>query len=167
MDSSKKNKSRKEREMELRWERIQEGKEEIIIRAYKMTKSLEKFIHDFKQYSMELYGKKEDCEYRIPIRNVYYIEVIDGKCFLYEKEEFYESQQSLKEFESRLKNFGFVRISKSCILNCRKLKGVKADKNHRMKVFLLNGECLIVNRTYLASVKEMLKKLSEEGENPL
>lgn len=153
--------------MELRWERIQEGKEEIVIRAYKMTRHLEGLIQHLKQYSIELYGKKGDCQYRLSIGDIYYMEVVDGKLFLYEREDVYESQQSLKELESHLKKFGFVRISKSCILNCRKLKYVKADKNHRMKVFLLNGECLIVNRTYLANVKAMLKRLSEEGEKVL
>ncbi|HIS61787.1 MAG TPA: LytTR family transcriptional regulator DNA-binding domain-containing protein [Candidatus Scybalomonas excrementigallinarum] len=147
--------------MRLRLEQNNEGTEEVVIRYETMIEKLKGFIGYIKQYTTELQGKKKGELYRIETKEIYYIESVDGKSFLYGEEEVYETDRTLKQLEKQLEALGFVRISKSCILNCRKLVRVKAEENHRMRVFLENEESLIVNRTYLGHLKEALKQLSE------
>ena len=61
----------------------------------------------------------------------------------------------LYEVESNL-DFRFFRCSKSMICNLRKIKSVKAESNARMRAELLNGEVIVITRSY---VKELKKKL--------
>lgn len=62
------------------------------------------------------------------------------------------------ELEESLSSAGFVRISKSTILNIEYLKGVKTLANSKLKAMLTNGESVCVTRKYLKTIKEELLK---------
>lgn len=51
---------------------------------------------------------------------------------------------------------GFVRVSKSTILNIERLKGVKTLVNSRLEAILSNGESICVTRKYLKDIREAL-----------
>ena len=55
-----------------------------------------------------------------------------------------------------LAHTGFVRVSKSMILNIEKLKGIKTLVNSRLEAILLNGESICVSRKYLKDIREAL-----------
>ena len=57
-----------------------------------------------------------------------------------------------------LKEAGFVRVSKSTILNIGVLKGVKRLVNSKLEAVLLNGESVCVTRKYLKDIKEALQE---------
>lgn len=87
-------------------------------------------------------------------QQVYYIESVDEKCFVYGKKDVYSSDMKLYEMEERLKNTSFVRISKSCLLNIDWLDSVKVLMNGKMEALLQNGERLIINRHYVPAFKQ-------------
>ena len=51
---------------------------------------------------------------------------------------------------------GFVRVSKSIILNIEILKGVKSLVNSRLEAILSNGERICVTRKYLKDIRGAL-----------
>lgn len=87
--------------------------------------------------------------------NIYYIESVDKRSYVYTKENCYETKSRLYELEEVL-SASFFRCSKAMIINIRKIKSVKGELNGRMNAELLNGEQIVISRAY---VKELKKKL--------
>jgi DNA-binding LytR/AlgR family response regulator len=56
-------------------------------------------------------------------------------------------------------NAGFVRISKSSIVNFYKIKRLQGDLNMRTLIHLKNDECLVMNRGYRADFYKALEKI--------
>ena len=137
-------------------ERIQET--EIIINCAYMDKRLQKLTDYIRQYSFSLEGESEGKLYQLPIEEIYYIESVDSKTFLYDHERTYSSRQTLTILEEKLKNMTFVRISKSCLLNVSYLKCVAPYANHRLRAELRSGEQLIISRNYVEALKNKLRK---------
>ena len=95
--------------------------------------------------------------YNIPIVDVYYIESVDDKTFLYLEKETYESRKRLYELEKITDSFHFVRISKSVVVNLMKVDSIKPALNGRFLCKLKNGEDVIISRKYVQVLKEKLK----------
>ncbi len=96
-------------------------------------------------------GKKIPCR----ISLIYYVESVDDKCFAYTKDGCFEVKNRLYELE-QIFDFRFIRISKSMICNLRKIKSVKADGNSRLVATLLNGEEVVISRSYVKDIKKRL-----------
>lgn len=50
----------------------------------------------------------------------------------------------------------FIRISKQCIINLKKVRSLKADVNRKIRVTLQNGERIIVSRMYSDELRKRL-----------
>ncbi|MFT4145372.1 MAG: LytTR family DNA-binding domain-containing protein [Mobilitalea sp.] len=97
--------------------------------------------------------------FSISITNIYYIESVERKTFIYTKNEIYISDKKLYELEQFLTGTSIVRVGKSCLMNMDMLYSIKQLLNSQLEATLSNGEKLIVARTYIKSIK---KKLMEE-----
>lgn len=86
---------------------------------------------------------------------IYYTESIDKKTFVYTKDKCYGTRLRLYELEESL-SANFFRCSKSLIVNIRKIRSVKSELNGRMVAVLLNGEQLVINRSYVKDLKRKL-----------
>ena len=104
--------------------------------------------------NFRLKGRIDDKTYILQIASVFYIESVDEHTFIYCKDKVYETDQKLYQIEEVMPKADFVRISKNCILNIRKLNSVRPLLNGKMEVTLTNGEVQIVNRHYLKDFKE-------------
>lgn len=93
---------------------------------------------------------------RIPLADIYYIEVVDNKTFIYSKDKLYESKQKLYELEKYLENTDLLRISKSVIVNLSKIGSLVPALNGRFEVVLVNEEKLIISRQYVSGLKKRL-----------
>ena len=87
--------------------------------------------------------------------DVFYIEAVDNKTFLYCKHEVYESKQKLYELEE-LAMSDFLRISKSVIVNLSKIKSLSPSLSGRLEAVLMNGEKVIISRQYVNELKKSL-----------
>ena len=86
---------------------------------------------------------------------IYYTESIDKKTFVYTKDMCYGTKLRLYELEESL-SANFFRCSKSLIVNIRKIRSVKSELNGRMVAELLNGEQLVISRSYVKDLKRKL-----------
>ena len=87
---------------------------------------------------------------------IYYIESVDKRSFVYTKAGCYETKHRLYELEELL-DTRFLRCAKAMIINIRKIRSVKSELNGRMRAELLNGEQIIISRGYVKELKERLE----------
>lgn len=90
--------------------------------------------------------------------DIYYIESVDKHTFIYCETEVYRTELRLYQLLEMLSPAGFVKISKSCILNIDVLDSVRPLLNSRMEATLKNGERLNVTRKYLTDIKRKLQE---------
>jgi len=100
--------------------------------------------------------KKENEEYSVPVNDIYYMESVDKKGFIYTQSEVYQTPHRLLELEKKLSGEGFVRVSRSVIINVEKLKGIKNLPNSKLEAILTNDERICVNRNYLNDIRDVL-----------
>ena len=66
--------------------------------------------------------------------------------------------QKLFELETMLFDHGFVRISKSIIVNVQHIETVSSSFNAKLRLHLANGSYIDVNRSYLKTFKVYMKE---------
>lgn len=129
--------------------------EQIIFRCREMTPELLQMIARFKAQE-GLVANLGTQIHRIRPSDIYYIEVVENKTFLYCREEVYEAKQKLYELEESLENSDLLRVSKSVMLNLSKIKCLSPALNGRFEAILDNGERVIISRQYVAGLKKRL-----------
>ena len=134
-----------------------EENEYVRIGCHKVDDRIDEITRFIKSRQGSLEGYSEGDMYNIPIADVYYIESVDDKTFLYLEKETYESRKRLYELEKITDSFHFVRISKSVVVNLMKVDSIKPALNGRFLCKLKNGEDVIISRKYVQMLKEKLK----------
>ena len=138
---------------------IQEGfvDTEILIKCAEITEEIRRMesllLHGFEQ---KLPGVKDGVTYLIDKKEVFYFESVDRQTFLYTANEVYEISLKLYEIENIMTDIGFIRNSKSQVLNIVNIESLRADFGGRMLVTMKNGEEVIVSRQYAKILKERL-----------
>lgn len=127
---------------------------EILIKCPKIDDRVLRLIEQLKQNEVILTGRKDDRTYSLVAKDLYYIESVDNKLFLYDQIEIFESDLKLYEFEQLVEGTSFIRISKNLIVNTSTIESVRALFNGRFEAILMNGEKVIVNRHYVKAFKE-------------
>lgn len=127
--------------------------EEVIIRCHRLTPELLNLMARLQPvepiiayYNAEIFRLNAD--------DIYYIESFEDKTFIYVKENMYESKQKLYELEKLLSNTECIRVSKSVILNLRKIRSLAPALNGRFEAKLDNGEKIIISRQYVSVLKK-------------
>lgn len=144
--------------MEIQIKKIpQTQQERITIECFELTPKFNMIVRYIKSLQGTLSGEIEDKIYEIGIQDIYYIEVVDDRTFLYTKGKVYLTRQKLYELEEALKEASFLRISKSVIVNLLKIKSLKPALNGRFSAELFNGESVIISRKYVPAFKEKIK----------
>ena len=106
--------------------------------------------------------KKDDLMLKILPNDIYYCEMVDRKCYLYLEKDVVSLDFSLKDFQTKYNNLGFVQINKVTLINIYKIDYIKADFNMKLKIFMVNGELVILNRAYKKSFMEFITKTRED-----
>lgn len=131
------------------------AQEEAVICAVELTEQVRTAAALLENGEQTIIGIKDGEKIPCPISKIYYVESVDEKSFAYLKEDCFELPYKLYELEQIL-GYRFFRCSKSMICNSRKIKSVKAVENAKMNATLLNGEMIVISRSY---VKELKKRL--------
>lgn len=99
----------------------------------------------------------ENREVLVGTSDIYYIESVDKKSFVYLVKDVYRCEMRLFQIEDMLIGLGFVKISKSVVLNINMLQSVRPLFNSRMEAVLINGEKLNISRKYLPDIRRVLE----------
>ena len=131
--------------------------EYLEIHCYKISDEVREIIAFVKSRQGQLTGTADDRQYEIAVSDVFYIESVDNKTFIYTKNKVYETRQKLYELEEILKEKRFLRVSKSTLLNLMKVSAIKPALNSRFTAELFSGEQVIITRKYVPELKKALK----------
>ena len=129
---------------------------EITISCSRLTPEIEKMLATLRILDWQLTASKGGETYLLDVSKVIYLESVDRKTFVYTEESVYESSLKLYELEQQLDERGFFRASKSCLVQLKYIRSLKADINRRIRVTLENGEQIIVSRQYAEGLKKKL-----------
>lgn len=119
---------------------------EIQISCSHLTPEIERILATLRILDKQLMAKKGEETYLLEVSRVIYLESVDRRTYVYTSEEVYESSLKLYELEQQLEEYGFFRVSKSCVLQLRYIRSLKADINRRIRITLENGEQIMVSR---------------------
>lgn len=130
----------------------------VTIEYPKLDTKTEYLIKKIKSLDFIISGNYNGKTFAVNISDIYYMETVERKTFLYTKDNIYMTDRKLYEFKEQLKGTAIIQISKSCLMNMDMLYSVKQLRNSQLEATLINGEKLIVARTYLKDIKNILKE---------
>ncbi len=131
--------------------------EVVEIHCHKISDEVKEIVAFVKSRQGQLTGTIDDIQFEIPVTEIFYIEAVDNKTFIYTKDKVYQTKHKLYELEELLKNKRFVRSSKSTLLNLMKISSIKPALNGRFTAVLYSGEETIISRKYVPELKKALK----------
>ena len=138
-----------------------EGKPLTVIVEYpEWSRSVENLVRKIGKLDASFVGKSDDSSVRIGISDIYYIENVERKLFIYTKSDVYRLEGSMSDVETNAADTGLVRISRTCIMNAEHLKEMKQIRNSHLEAVMDNDERLIVSRKYLPDIKAIFKRES-------
>ncbi len=133
-------------------------KEYIKIGCHKVDSNVKEIVNFIKSRQGSIDVKNGEMKYNIPIVDIFYVECVDDRTFIYLSGDCYETSHKLYELEEILNERRFIRISKSVIVNLLKIECVKPALNGRYLCHLKNGEDVIISRKYVPKFKEKLSR---------
>lgn len=140
-------------------ENINAEKTKVTIEYKEKDEQVSKLI-DFVEHLEEMENCFTACAggkvYSISTNDILYIESVDRKTFGYTVNEVYELEFKLYEIEERYKLMDYMRISKSCIVNLKKIHSLKPDFGGKILATMENNEKLYISRQYASVLKEKL-----------
>ena len=92
-------------------------------------------------------------------KEIYYLDYMERKLFAYTKDGVYRIMNTLSSCEEMLWNYGFIRVSKSNIVNIYKIRQLKPDLNMKVYATFDNGERICINRNYKKNFTEYLQRM--------
>ena len=144
--------------MQTKITRIDCDKPEMLeIYCHKISDEVREIIAFVKSRQGQLTGTADERQYEIAVSDVFYIESVDNRNFIYTKDKVYETRQKLYELEDMLIEKHFLRVSKSTLLNLMKVSSIKPALNSRFTAVLFSGEQIVITRKYVPELKKTLK----------
>ncbi|MCR4648991.1 MAG: LytTR family transcriptional regulator DNA-binding domain-containing protein [Lachnospiraceae bacterium] len=142
--------------MQVTFEKVDSPeKEEAIIRAQSNTDDIKAAMELLEGGKRKIPLLKDGETVLMAVTSFYYIESVDKRTYVYTRDDCFETKLRLYELEETLGTY-FLRISKSMIVNLKKIKGVKSDLSGRMEATMLNDEKIVISRSYVKEIKRRL-----------
>ena len=117
------------------------------------VRSLKGYIDNYKA---GISASDEESTYIVALEDVYFIESVDKKTFVYTKDKVLSTDKRLYELEAVLEDRDFFRCSKSVIINLGKVVKLKPELTRNILATLENGEVVVISRRYTAQLKKLL-----------
>lgn len=136
--------------------------ENVVFNIYKLTPFLESIINTLNKDKGNSYviatDLSENKQTKLYYYDIYYLEYLNRKVFVYTVKNVYEIKESLYKLERQLPNY-FVRCSKSMIVNINEIKDFSSTLNGNLTANLLNNENIIISRRYVKAIKETFSSI--------
>ena len=129
---------------------------EITVSCSRLTPEIEKIIASLRMLENRLTVRADGAIHILDPFDALYMESVERRTFVYTKGGVYETDLRLYELEEKLSDRYFLRVSKSCIVNLKKIKSLKTDLDRRIRITMDNGEQIIASRTYADELRNKL-----------
>lgn len=137
---------------------------EVIIKAKELNSEvagIQRALSGISSSRGEIVFMKDDTEYYFPVDKILFFETDSNKVFAHTAQDAFEVRQKLYELEELLPSY-FLRVSKSTILNTRKVFGLTRNVTASSRVdFAGSQKSVYVSRNFYKPLKEMLSPGSE------
>lgn len=130
----------------------------VIVEYPEYDQTVERLVNKIKNLSISFTGKADGKTFSIDISDIYYIENVERKIFLYSKKDVYRFDGNMTDIDSAITDTDLVRISRTCFMNVSHLREIMQMKNSHLEAVLDNGEKLIVSRKYLKDIKKIFRR---------
>lgn len=136
---------------------LSKEEEQIVIECVEMTPEFE----DIRNYCLAkgnfLVGYTNiSSQQQIRIEDILYIEAVGENVFAYTEKNVYEIKKRLYELENELKDYKFIRCSKSFLLCLLKVNSIRPALNGRYLACMENGEQVVISRKYAKIVRRTI-----------
>jgi len=134
---------------------------EVVITYPVKNKIIERIVSLIKSVDAQIECYSDDIVKLVNVSDIYYIESIDGKTIVFCEKENYLVKSRLYQIYEKLKDSGFIQISKYCVLNINKLDKFRPLDNNRLEAVLSNGVYLCITRKYISGIKQILQEMNK------
>lgn len=131
--------------------------EYVKIGCYEKDSRVEEIVKFVKLRQGSIEGIADGEQVSVPIADIFYIESVDDKTFMYLETKVYESHRRLYDLEELTAPYHFIRVSKSMVVNLMKVQSIKPALNGRFICKMQNGEEVIISRKYVPDIKKKLR----------
>ena len=128
----------------------------LLVTCKELTPQVEKLLAAIRILDKQITATKGDNVCLIDLADVFYIEALERKTFIYTDKEVFDSEMKLYELEAALAQYNFIRVSKNTICSLSKIKSLKSEVDRKIKITMENGYQIIASRMY---ADELRKKL--------
>ncbi len=128
----------------------------LLVTCKELTPQVEKLLAAIRILDKQITATKGDSVCLIDLADVFYIEALERKTFIYTANEVFDSEMKLYELEASLAQYDFIRVSKNTICSLRKIKSLKSEVDRKIKITMENGYQIIASRMY---ADELRKKI--------
>ena len=138
-------------------EQIAKGEDELILRYQRLNGEVEAVLQFMNAPPKKLIGTKDNTQAVIDFADILYVETVDRKTFIYTADDVFRSELTLAQLEEVLNTVNYFRCAKSMIINIDKISTLKSLASNRIDATLVNGEHIIISRTYASEFRKILK----------
>lgn len=129
---------------------------QVDILCQKRDQEVEGLIKRIENKLSKISGYKEGKSYLIAPKDIFYIDTVDNKLFLYLKSEVLEGKYKLYEIEELLADRYFIRCNKSTVINVTRIEMILPRENRSLLAVMENGEQIYISRNYAKKIKELI-----------
>ena len=139
---------------------ITEGNKDTAVEIHCI--SADENIHRLKKYiaayGSTLSGKANGETMIVPIGEILYFESVDGRTFIYTRDNVLETDKKLYELEEQLDSADFYRCSKSCIININAVEKLRPEISRNITAFMTGGDAVTISRRYVSGFKAIIER---------
>lgn len=136
---------------------VQVPADELHLHCREITDEVRQLMEKLQMH--KIHGKNSEGDSVMEsLSSVLYFESVDKKVFAYTEDQVIKTDFRLYELEENCPKGWFYRISKTTLVNIGKIRLIRPEENRRLKIQLLNGEWIMISRSYAGAFKKQLKE---------
>lgn len=128
----------------------------VAITCRKVDRTVLGIVARLRVFDRKITGTWDGSTRVVNAEDVLYIESVDKRTFFYTADGTYETPLRLYEMEERLADCDFMRVSRGCVVNFRKIVALKPELNGRIVATLEGGDRVVVSRQYAPDIRHKL-----------
>ena len=134
-----------------------EEDDEIIVKCRFLDNDITLLLNQLKNGSSKMNFLKDNKIVLVEKKDILFFESVEDKVFAYTLDEVFETKFKLYELEQILPAKNFFRANKAVIVNLNKIKSLSPAFGGRFEAILKNEYKVIISRSYVPKLKELLE----------